>query len=180
MASLRSLLSSLALAFLLTPSVACLQVEAEAPNVTVSQKDLVFDGVPTELGALAGVTSMTKSFSQSHSKLDLPSELTPQVDSLSLALKAKSGVTNLDFLRAFRITMSGGGTPITLADYEKGPSAAPVGDTLTVKSRNPANVFEQWTSDVATFTVTVAGDLPPDAWSVDATINFSGRLEYKY
>jgi hypothetical protein len=153
-------------------------VQAEAPNVTVTQKDIVFDGVPTDVMAALGSTSMTKSFSQSHSKLDLPSGLTPTVDALSLTLTAKSGPSNLDFIQALRITMSGGGTPVTLVDYEKGTGAAPVGKSLTVQSLNPANVFEQWKSDMATFTLTVAGDLPPDAWTVDAVISFSGRLDY--
>jgi len=26
----------------------------------------------------------------------------------------------------------------------------------------------------------VAGDLPTSSWSVDAAINFSGRIQYKY
>jgi len=162
----------------LSPALACLQVQAEAPNVTVTQKDIVFDGVPTDVMAALGSTSMTKSFSQSHSKLDLPSGLTPTVDALSVTLTAKSGPPNLDFIQALRITMSGGGTPVTLVDYEKGTGRAPVGKSLTVQSLNPANVFEQWKSDMATFTLTVAGDLPPDAWTVDAVISFSGRLDY--
>jgi len=175
---LPSLLRLLGLTLLLSPALACFQVQAEAPSVTIHQKELVFDGVPTDVMAAVGSTSMTKSFSQSHSKLDLPSGLTPTVDALSLTLTAKSGIANLDFVRAMRITMSGGGTPVTLVDYEKSADAAPVGRSLTVQSLNPANVFEQWKSDMATFTLTVAGDLPPDAWTVDADITFSGHLDY--
>jgi len=175
-----SLLRLLGLVALLLPAGGCLQVEAEAPSVTVTQKDIVFDGVPELIMAALGSASMTTSFSQSHSKLDLPGGLTPTVDSLRLTLRAKSGVTNLDFIDSLRITMSGGGTPVTLADYERSKNVTGVGASLTVQSLNPANVFEQWKSDEAVFTVTVAGQLPSSSWTADAQIDFSGHVSYAY
>jgi len=176
----RSLFHLLGLVVLLFPAGGCLQVEAEAPSVTVTQKDIVFDGIPALVMAALGSASMTTSFSQSHSKLDLPSGLTPTVDSLRVTLKAKSGVTNLDFIESLRITMSGGGTPVTLVDYERSNGAKSVGSSLSVESLNPAHVFEEWKADEAVFTVTVAGELPSSSWTADAQIDFSGHVSYAY
>jgi|tagenome__1003787_1003787.scaffolds.fasta_scaffold20192575_1 hypothetical protein len=152
-------------------------VEADAPEVTVTQRDLAFDGVP--LAALVGPVSVSRKFSQKHKKLDLPSGLDSEVKALGVTLTAKTGIKDFGFLHALRISMSDDvHTPVQLVEYEQPAGGAP-SSVLEMKSANPVNTLEQWKTDSATFTVEVAGTLPTDAWTVDLTLHFGGSFTYK-
>jgi hypothetical protein len=153
-------------------------VEADVPEVVVTQRDLAFDGVP--LAGLIGDVSITRSFSQEHKKLELPDQLDSHVTALGVVLTAKSGITDFSFIHNLRVTMSDEiHDPIELAAYQQDPSAAPSG-VLSMKSANPVNTLEAWKTNSATFTVEVAGTLPPQGWSVDLAIHFAGTIKYTY
>lgn len=156
-------------------------VEAEVPEVEVTHRDLSFTGIPLEdLLGVTGDYSTIETFSQEHDALELPAGIDPEVKALGVTIKAKSGIRDFGFLHLMRITMSDGQhEPVELLAYEQDPSA-PVSDTLTLKSANPANLFDQWKTDSATFNVEVAGKLPSDAWTVDLTVRFSGKIRYEY
>jgi hypothetical protein len=157
-----------------------LSVEADVPEVQVTQHDLAFDGVGAQVSALAGDVSMTRSFSQQHQKLDLPSGLDSKVDALGLTLTATSGVTDFSFIHNLRLTMTDDvHDPIELVSYQQDPNAAP-SNVLVMKSANPVNTLDQWKTDSATFTVEVAGTLPANDWTADLTISFSGTIKYTY
>jgi hypothetical protein len=177
--SSRMLLPFAALALVsLTAGGCMLQVEADVPDVEITQHDLVFTGVPAA-GSLGDV-SLSKSFSQQHQRLDLPSGLTTEVKALSVTLTAKTGITTFDFLQNLRLTMSDGvHDPVELINYERDPSA-PSTTVLTMPSANPVNTLDEWKTNSATFTVTVAGQLPSQDWTVDLSVDFSGKIKYKY
>jgi hypothetical protein len=155
-----------------------LSVEADVPDVEVAQRDVVFQGVPP----VGGDAAMTKSYSQKHGKIDLPAGLDSQVRTLSVTLTAKSGVTDLSFIHALRVTMAadgGGAAPIELGSYEASPGAA-VGPELRLTTLNPVNVLDAWKTESATFTIEVAGALPTTDWTADVTAHFSGVAKYTY
>ena len=155
-----------------------LQVEADVPDVEITQHDLLFSGVP-DVGNLGDV-SLTKSFSQQHQRLDLPSGLTTEVNALGVTLTAKTGIVNFDFMQNLRLTMSDGvHDPMELINYQRDPKA-PSTTVLTMPSANPVNTLDEWKTDSATFTVTVAGQLPAQDWTVDLAVDFSGKITYKY
>lgn len=175
--------SSLFLAFLITGVAAgaagCgISVEADVPEVEVTQKGLAFDGVP--LGGLLGEVSVTQSFSQKHQKLELPDGIDTEVKALGVSLTAKTGVQDFSFIHNLRLTMTDGvHAPVELINYEQDPGAAP-SNVLTMVSANPVNTLDQWKTDAATFTVEVAGTLPTDSWTVDLSIRFAGKIKYEY
>jgi hypothetical protein len=171
------LLGAFALASL-TVGGCMLQVEADVPEVEITQHDVVFAGVPAAAGL--GDVSLTKSFSQQHQRLELPAGLTTEVKAMGVTLTAKTGIDNFDFLKNMRVTMSDGvHDPVELVDYQR-VDGAPSTNVLTVESANPVNTLDQWKTDSATFTVEVAGSLPPGDWSLDAAVRFAGKIVYKY
>lgn len=183
--AMKTLIEKLVLAPILALAIAggfggcMLSVEADVPDVEVKQHDVAFPGVPggTQLGDLS--TGM--SFTQERPALDLPAGIDSSVQAVSIELTAKTGITNFDFLKALRITMipKGGTVPIELIDYEKAPNTV-VGPTLTIASKNPVNILEQWKADSATFTVDVMGTLPEANWTVDLSVHFAGKASYKF
>jgi hypothetical protein len=156
-----------------------LSVEADVPDVEVTQHDIAFPGIPG--AAQLGDLSTGKSFTQERPALDLPGGIDSSVKAVSIELTAKTGITNFDFLKALHITMipKGGSEPIELINYEKAPQAV-VGKVLSISAKNPVNILEQWKADSATFTVDVAGTLPEANWTIDMSVHFAGKASYKY
>ena len=177
--TLSEILFAAAAAFLCTGAAGCaLSVEADVPEIEVTKKDISFDGVP--IGAALGDVSMTKSFSQKHSALDLPTGLTTEVHAIDVTLKAASGITDFTFLRMLRLTMADEtdqSKSIELINYQQQPGGG-AGDTLTMTSANPVNALDEWKSDAAIFTIDIAGTLPTQAWAADVVMRFGGSLKY--
>jgi hypothetical protein len=156
-----------------------LQVEADVPEVEITQHDVVFEGVPpAPVGS--GDVALSKSFSQQHQRLELPAGLTTEVKAMGVTLTAQSGIENFDFLKNMRVTMSDGvHEPVELVDYQQ-VDGAPSTNVLTIESANPVNTLDQWKTDSATFTLEIAGGLPSNDWSLDVAVRFAGKLVYKY
>src|SRR3954466_15864984 len=156
-----------------------ISVEADVPDVQVTQRGVVFAGVPG--ASLAGDLSMAKSFSQEHGKIEFPDGLDSDVRTLSVSLRATGGVTDLSFIHYLRVTMAAddGSEAIELGVYEPAPGAA-VGGEIGLTTLNPINVFAAWNPDKAKFTLEVVGNLPEQDWKGDVTAHFSGKLKYSY
>jgi hypothetical protein len=171
---------SIALATLSALAAGCgISVEGDIPDVEVTQRGVVFKGVPG--ASLAGDQSMAKSFSQKHKKLELTDGLDPHVQTLSVSLRATDGVADLSFIHYMRVTMAadGGGEAIELGVYEPAPGAV-VGDEISLTTLNPINVFAAWNTDEAKFTLEIVGTLPEHDWKGDVTAHFSGKIKYEY
>lgn len=157
-----------------------LSIEAEIPEVEVTQKGISFEGVP--LASALGEVSMTRSFSQKHKKLELPEGLDPQVRAVDVTVKAINGISDFKFLTFLRLTMSDENNPgksAELINYQQKPGD-PASKTLTMVSANPVNTLDHWKSEAAVFTMDVAGTLPEVDWTIDITVRFAGSIKYKY
>ncbi|HET6282956.1 MAG TPA: hypothetical protein VFH73_18490 [Polyangia bacterium] len=157
-----------------------LSIEAEIPEVEVTQKGISFEGVP--MAGTLGEVSMTRSFSQQHKALELPAGLDPQVHAIDVTVKATKGIKDFKFLTFLRLAMSDDKNPgksAELINYQQNP-ADPASATLTMVSANPVNTLDHWKSDAAIFTMDVAGTLPEVDWSIDITVRFAGSIKYKY
>ena len=154
-------------------------VDAEIPDVEVTQKGLTFAGVP--VGSALGDVSLSRSFSQTHDKLELPEGLTSEVKALDVSLTAKNGITDFGFVRYLRLTMSddaSNANAIELINNEKDPSAT-ASAVLKMVSANPLNALEKLKTESALFTIDVAGTLPDHDWAVDITVRFAGKIHYQ-
>ena len=166
---------------LATSSGACmLSVEAEIPDVEVTQHDVAFQGLPG--ASQLGEVSTGMSFTQDRPDLPLPKEIDSTVKAMKIELRAKTGITNFDFLRSLRITMApkdGTSEPVELINYEK-PAGSVVGATLSIPAKNPVNILDQWKAESAVFNVQLSGTLPEQAWTIDISAHFAGKISYKY
>jgi hypothetical protein len=174
----------LAVALSVAPSACMLSVEAEVPDVEITQHDIGFTGVPG--GAQLGELSTGMSFTQELPAVDFLQGIDSNVQAVKIELRAKTGIKDFNFLRSLRITMSpksnnGNSTvePIELINYEKAAGGT-VGATLTIPSKNPVNILEQWKAESAVFNVEVSGTLPEQAWTIDMSVHFAGKVSYKY
>jgi hypothetical protein len=152
-----------------------LSVEADLPDIQITQHGLMFEGAP------GGEASMTKSYSQPHTKLDLPSGIDPQLKTLAVTLVADSGVLDLSFIEFLSVSMTpdGSGTPVVLGSYEP-VTGATVGTRIGLTTLNPVDVFDVWKTDSATFTLQIVGALPASDWSGDVTVDLAAIAKYKY
>jgi hypothetical protein len=157
----------------------CVSVDAEIPDVEVTQKDLAFAGVP--VGSALGDVSMTRTFSQEHDALDLPEGLNPEVKALAVSLTAKSGIKDFSFVRYLRMTMSDASdnsNAVELINYERDDSAPP-SSVLNMTAANPVNALDKWKTKSAVFTIDIAGTLPDNDWTADVTVRFAGTIHYQ-
>ena len=173
-----SLLGAIALASLAAGGC-MLQVEADVPEVEITQHDVAFHAIaPANVDV--GDVALTQTFTQQHQKLDLPAGLTTQVKAMGVTLTAKSGIENFDFLKNMRLTMSDGvHPPVELINYER-VDGAPSTNVLTIESANPVDTLEQWKTDSANFALDVAGAMPTNDWTIDVSVRFAGKIVYKY
>jgi hypothetical protein len=175
----RALLIAATAAWAVGAAGCMVSVEAEIPDVEVTQKGLAFTGVP---GANAlGDVSMTQSFSQEHDALDLPAGLTSEVKALEVTLTATKGVADFSFVHYLRLTMSddnNNANAVELINYQRDDAAAP-SNVLKMVAANPVNALEKWKTKSALFTVDVAGTLPDHDWAADITVRFGGKIQYQ-
>jgi hypothetical protein len=177
----RGLLGALwATAFCTSAGGCMLSVEADVPDVEVTEHDIAFEGVPH--AGLIGDVSTVLTFSQDRPGLDLPKGIDTSAQAVKVEFRAKTGIQDFQFLRVLRVTMTpkdSTAEPIELINYERVDGATP-GTTLTVSSKNPVNILEQWKSDSALLSLEMAGTLPEQAWSIDMSVHFVGKLSYKF
>ena len=157
-----------------------LSAEADVPDVTVTQHDLSFTGIP--MAGRLGDVATELSFTQDKPALDLPKGLDTSVKAVQVDLIAKGGISSFDFIRSLRVSMiptSGTDLGVELLSYERADGVA-VGSTLSIPSKNPINILDQWKASSAQFTIQIAGTLPEQDWSLDMSVHFSGKFSYKY
>lgn len=177
--SRRSWLATVLGAALAVAGAGCgVSVEADAPDVAVTQHDVTVTGIP--MASQLGEVSSHVSFTQSLPDLALPSGFDSSVDGAKLEFTAKKGITDFSFINALHVTVTPNGstTAIEIIDYQKAAGTT-VGKTLTIDSKNAVDLLKQW-KDKATFDVQVAGMLPENDWTIDLTVRFNGKVSYKY
>jgi hypothetical protein len=168
-------LATLALGLTGAATGCTLSVEADLPDIQITQHGLLFEGAP------GGEASMTKSYSQQHTKLDLPSGIDPQLKTLAVTLVANSGVPDLSFIEFLSVSMTpdGSDTPILLGSYEP-VAGATAGNRIGLTTLNPVDVFGAWKTGSATFTLQIVGALPTNDWSGDVTVDLAASAKYTY
>jgi hypothetical protein len=154
-------------------------VDAEVPEVEITQRNLTFSGSLS--GLVPGDVAMSRSFSQSHSKLLFPAGFTPEVRVLGVMLVAGAGIDDFSFVRLVRVSMSddSGVRPATeIVNYREAADAQR-GPILDIANTAPADVLDQLKTDSATFVVEVAGALPEQDWTMDVSVRLAASLRYQ-
>lgn len=169
--------AGLALVLCLTSGCA-LSVEADLPDVEITQPDVQVPAVPAE--AQLNDTSVAVPFVLSvHDRLRLRRDSYHEVRVREVRLTARTGVTDLSFLRALRITVAGGEpgqtttAPVEIARYDGNAPASP---TLVLPRNPPADVTAPFRADTQLVIIELAGTLPPRAWSADISVRLSATV----
>lgn len=155
-------------------------VEGEIPDIEVTQPDIQFPGFPA--GAVAGEPALAIPVAHMHDRLGVSQDGFSEVRVREVAISAKSGVADLGFVRALRISITPGGAraagaePVEIARYERTVAPDAVGPVLRMRSDPAVNVIDSWRSDVVTVLFEVSGDLPEVNWSVDFAVRYQARL----
>lgn len=173
---IKNRINAVVLGVALGASGCLLSAEAEFPEVDVIRQDVKFEAAP----GIAGDQSQTVSFDLVHARLDPPSGLRPELHATEVVVTARSGVTDLSFVRTARLTMnvdSGNAVPVEIVSYQHS-GGSPTGADIHAPC-NQVDISDKWRSEKAVFTLEVAGQMPQRAWSVDVTVRFSGRVEYQ-
>jgi hypothetical protein len=173
----------LAIAAVTTAGPGCvISATGELPDVEVIEHDVALPPAPRAGAAEVGVSVPFKGKS---ARLGLPADSFEDVRIIGVSFTAKSGVADLSFVRAARITVAStdaiatGLQPVEVARYDRdegtGVEALP---SLILAADPPADVTAFWRQAQIVFNLEVAGDMPVSPWSVDVAFRFSALLRY--
>jgi hypothetical protein len=174
--TLRNLLLSLAIG---GASSAC-SAHGSIPDITVTESDLEFQGIPAELSALDDSPTLTTRF-EHPSDFDLPDFLNPELHVVNASMRAEDGVTDLSFVRSLKLVLGsdapGAPPAVVMAEYQR-RSGQTVGSVLNIEADSDVDVLQHWETGEAYYELTLSGDgMPSRDWSVEVTVKFSGSID---
>lgn len=170
---------NLLLAIGLLGASAC-SAHGDIPNITVTESDLQFQGVPEALSELDDTPTLTTRF-EHPSDFDLPEFLNPELRVTRASMRAEGGVTDLSFVRSLRLMLGSDGPgappPVVMAEYQR-LGGARVGNVLEISPDRGVDVIQHWQTGEAYYELTLSGDgMPSRDWSVAVTVQFSGSID---
>ena len=153
--------------------------EADLPDVQITQRDVKVPGVPqTTLGSPSSTPS---SFPLSSSDVTWAKGMKTDVLVHRVRIAASDSLTTLDFIDWTRVTAaasSSSESAIPIMNYERGEEA-PSSPVIDVSIPAPVNITTVWSADKTVIELQMAGQLPEQDWTVDVTLNLSGKITYK-
>jgi len=164
---------------LVAAAAGCAQVEAEVPEAQVTQKGVSFRGGGR--GGYHDEVAATQTFELSSTNLSWVKDLNSKVYLTQIDFKAVKGTEDLSFIHFAHVVMSDGerrSMPVELVNYVR-PDGQTATATITAKTPYPVDISKVWTAKRVLVTVSVAGELPDNSWSVDVTLHLSGSISYK-
>lgn len=156
-------------------------VEADLPEVEITQRGLLVPGVPQTTPP--SEVSVTSSFTLSSSDAAWAKDMNSDVRVHQVMIVPAGGTPNLDFIDLARMTMSASPTSqytTEIMNYQRG-TQAPSSSVIEVSmSSAPVDITAAWSAANTIIEVQIAGQLPAQDWTVDVTLNLSGKITYKF
>jgi hypothetical protein len=172
-------LSMLSVAATLT-SACSLSVQADIPEVEVTQRAVKVPGVP-RLRPAEDV-SVSCDFNLSRSNSAWAKSMNSSVLVHLITVTQGKTLPNLDFVKSARFTMtdpSRSEATTEIVSYDRAPQA-PSSSVIDLSPEEPVDITQLWATDTTILTLDVAGPLPVEDWSVDVTLKITGKIVYKY
>jgi len=156
----------------------CSSVHVEVQDIEVTQRGLHFDPAPAM--APAGPIATTCSFQLDSSSASWTKQLDANVHATRVRLHAADGSPDLDFVEFAMVSISAppSADAVTIMSYQAPSTATSVRD-LETTNVPPIDVTRIWSSPQVRVDLTVAGQLPPMAWSADLTLGLSGEITWR-
>lgn len=165
----------------LTSAPGCaLSVEGELPAIEVTRRDIRIPAAPAEGRRLPDATVAVPVFVEPHDRLVLPREAYESVKIREVVLTARSGVSDLSFVRVLRMTInsleghSAGAAPVEMVTYER--TQAYTGPVLAIPATPPAEVVTPWRAPTVVINIEVTGTLPEEPWVLDVTARMAATI----
>lgn len=152
----------------------------DIPNITVTESDLQFQGIPEVLSELDDTPTLTTRF-EHPSDFDLPEFLNPELRVTRANMRVEDGVSDLSFVRNLRLVL-GSDSPdapprVVMAEYQR-LAGARVGTTIEASPDRNVDVIQHWETGEAYYELTLSGDgMPSRDWTVAVTVQFSGSID---
>jgi hypothetical protein len=182
MRPLNSFLSLLGLALFGFLAGGCvLAAEAELPDVEVMNHGIAIPAAPPE--ADSDVVSLSVTFKQKPNRVGLAKDAFRDVKILAVQLATTSGLNDLGFVHALRITATtkeaeaAGKKPVVIAQYTRGTKTS-TGPSLEIPTDPPADITELWRANEVAFTLDATGVLPTVPWTADVGMRVGATLVY--
>jgi hypothetical protein len=154
--------------------------EADLPDVQITQRGLIVPGVPQ---TTPGSPSSTPSFFPlSSSDVAWAKGMKTDVLVHRVQIAASGSLSTLDFIDCVHVTVaapSSSESAIPIMDYERNEEA-PSSSVIDVSIPAPVNITTVWSADKTDIELQMAGQLPELDWTVDVTLNLSGKITYKF
>jgi hypothetical protein len=155
-------------------------VDANIPDVEITQRGLKIPGVPQS--NLVGDTSVSSSFTYSSSNTAWAKSMNSRVYVHHVEVTAGGGLTNLDFIKDVHLTMSDSGNSENSAEilsYDRS-DGAPSSSVIDASMPKPIDITLLWSAAATVIELQMAGRLPEQDWSVDVTLKLGGEITYKF
>jgi hypothetical protein len=157
-----------------------LKVEADIPEVEITQHGIRIPGVP--LAKSAEERSISSSFNFSRSNSAWAKRMNSDVLVHRLTVEQGDGVPNLDFIKLARLTMTDPATSqeaTEIINYQR-DEQAPSTAVIDLSPETPVDITALWTADKTIITLEMSGTLPIADWVVDMTLKLTGKIRYDY
>jgi hypothetical protein len=161
-------------------SACAFSVEADIPDVQITQRGLRMPGVPK--AKLAGDVSVSSSFTFSSSNTAWAKSMNSRVYIRQVEVTASGGLDNLDFIKAAHLTMANSDdseTSTELVSYDQ-CDEAPSSSVINVSMPKPIDITPLWSAAKTVIELQMAGRLPEQDWSVDVILKLGGQITYKF
>jgi hypothetical protein len=152
--------------------------EADLPDVQITQRGVIVPGVPQ---TTPGSPSSTPSFFPlSSSDVAWAKGMKTDVLVHRVQIAASGSLTTLDFIDCVHVTVAAPSSSegaIRIMDYERNEEA-PSSSVIDVNIPAPVDITTVWSADQTVVELQIAGLLPEQDWTVDVTLNLSGKITY--
>jgi hypothetical protein len=155
-------------------------VDANIPDVEITQRGLKMPGVPQ--AKLTGDVSVSSSFTYSSSNTAWAKSMNSSVYVRQVEVTAGGGLTNLDFIKGVHLTMADSEdseNTAELVSYDR-VDGAPSSSVIAVSMPKPIDITTLWSASKTVIELQMAGRLPEQDWSVDVTLKLGGEITYKF
>ncbi|HLL25441.1 MAG TPA: hypothetical protein VK427_25065 [Kofleriaceae bacterium] len=152
-------------ALLLLCLTGCLQIEAEIEESCVTRSGVEVEGV--ELSSLSQ-TFMIDDLSEVHRFTD---NADADIQFVRATIRPTSGVTSLAFVEAASVVIEGETVYACAGD-------CPSGEGVELPSQTRTDAMKYLSADALAFTLSVDGELPKTAWTVDVDVCVRGNVSY--
>jgi len=154
--------------------------DADLPEVKITQRGVKVPAAPASPSG--GEVAVPVTFTLSSLDASWAKRMNNAVQIHQLTIAPGGTLPSLDFIASAHVTVapsSSTGNATTILDYDRAADA-PAGSAIQVDMPAPIDITAAWTADSTVVELDVSGQLPTQDWTIDVTLELSGKINYTY